>query len=103
MSISHKHLDDGMRIEIEVQGRFDYTLARDFRSIYLDQPEDTCVDYHIDLSGTDFMDSTALGMLLLIREHAKKQGGAVFIEKPSPNANLALRTANFETLFRINA
>jgi len=101
MPIEYESHDDGMRIDIRVSGRFDYTLAKDFRGIYQGQPEGTSIDYHIDLSSTDFLDSTALGMLLLIREHAKERGGAVYIENPSENADLALRTANFEQLFRI--
>lgn len=91
-----------MTIEITISGRFDYTLAQDFRSIYQAREEEEPVDYHINLESTDYLDSTALGMLLLIREHAKKGGGAVYIDNPSDNADMALKTANFEALFRIN-
>ena len=102
MPLSHRTIEEGMRIDILIDGRFDYMLAQDFRGIYEAQSEDTPVDYHIDLSATDFMDSTALGMLLLIREHAHKHGGSVCIEHPSMYADITLKTARFDDLFRIN-
>ena len=48
------------------------------------------------------MDSSALGMLLLLREHAKCRGGSVFIERPSEQVDSILKVANFEQLFTIN-
>lgn len=102
MSISHKMSHDGKKVDIAVNGRFDYKLSQAFRDTYRNLPsnENTC--YHIDLSKTEFMDSAALGMLLLLREFAKCHGGNVIIEHPASEVESTLKIANFDQLFTIN-
>ncbi len=102
MSITHTTCEDGMRVDITISGRFDFKLSRAFRDTYQQQPDDISIDYHINLAATDYMDSSALGMLLLIREHARNNGGSVILDQPSPPSASALRAAKFESLFRIN-
>ena len=102
MSVSQVISDDGKRVMINVKGRFDYKMSQDFRNIYRHHPEQEGVAYHVDLSHAEYMDSSALGMLLLLREHAKSRGGAVVIEKPSDQVDKILKVANFEQLFTIN-
>ena len=102
MSVSQHVSVDGKRVQINVTGRFDYRLSRDFREAYRHIPGREGVAYHVDLKDVDFMDSSALGMLLLLREHAKCRGGAVVIEQPSDSINKILKVANFEQLFEIN-
>ena len=60
------------------------------------------MSYYVDLSDASYMDSSALGMLLLLREHAKSRGGSVFIERPSKQIDNILKVANFEQLFTFN-
>ena len=61
------------------------------------------MSFHVDLKDVDFMDSSALGMLLLLREHARCRGGEVVIEHPSESIDKVLRVANFEQLFNIDS
>ena len=55
-------------IILDIQGDFTYVLHRDFREAYRDEPPG--FTYIINLFKTEYMDSAALGMLLLLREHA---------------------------------
>lgn len=55
----------------------------------------------LDLSGLDYMDSSALGMLLLLKEKAEMKGIKVILVKPSPSVMQILRIVQFGRLFDI--
>ena len=57
--------------------------------------------YIVDLSATEYLDSSALGMLLLLREHAGGESSNIRISKASPEVKKILDVANFEKLFNI--
>ena len=102
MSVSQNVSFDGKRVQINISGRFDYKVSKDFRDAYRHIPGREGIAYHVDLKEVDFMDSSALGMLLLLREHAKCRGGDVVIEHPSETIDKVLKVANFEQLFEID-
>lgn len=102
MSVIHEISGDGKNVLITVEGRFDYKVSQDFRDAYRNVHAQEGMTYHVNLNATDFMDSSALGMLLLLREHAKCRGGKVIIEHPSKQIDKILRVANFEQLFAIS-
>ena len=102
MSVSQEVSSDGKEIHIKITGRFDYKISQEFRETYRQVPGQEGVAYYINLSDANYMDSSALGMLLLLREHAKCRGGAVIIDHPSEQVNDILKVANFEQLFTIN-
>lgn len=101
MSVSQVVSTDGKKIHINIAGRFDYKVSQDFRDSYRQVPGQDGVSYYINLSAANYMDSSALGMLLLLREHAKCHSGKVFIERPSKQIDNILKVANFEQLFTI--
>ncbi len=47
------------------------------------------------------MDSSALGMILLLKDHADNLGGQVIIKKPSDTVNKILEIAQFHRLVTI--
>ncbi|HEB55004.1 MAG TPA: anti-sigma factor antagonist [Gammaproteobacteria bacterium] len=102
MSVCQEVSSDGKKVQISITGRFDYKVSQAFRDSYRHVPSQDGVTYSVDLSGADYMDSSALGMLLLLREHAKSRGGTVYIERPSKQIDSILKVANFEQLFTIN-
>lgn len=102
MSVSQEVSSDGKTVYINISGRFDYKVSQDFRDTYRQVPGQDGVAYYVNLSAATYMDSSALGMLLLLREHAKCRGGSVFIERPSEQVDNILKVANFNQLFTIN-
>lgn len=102
MSVSKEVSSDGKKVHINIAGRFDYKVSQDFRDSYRQVPGHSSMSYYVDLSDASYMDSSALGMLLLLREHAKSRGGSVFIERPSKQIDNILKVANFEQLFTFN-
>ena len=100
MSIEQHTSDDGKEVRIRVKGRFDFEQHQDFRAAYRDTAG-TGVRYIVDLSQTEYMDSSALGMLLLLREHAGGEFSDVTISGTSEGVRKVLDIANFGRLFRI--
>jgi len=91
---------DGDQVTITVSGRFDFGLHDDFRNAYRDRAPGS-VRYVVDMSSTEYMDSSALGMLLLLKEHAGGDRSRVTIRNANPAVDKILRIANFHKLFEI--
>ncbi len=89
----------GSTVTIHITGHFGFTAYRLFRDAYLPNPAGT--QYVIDLQGTEYMDSSALGMLLVLREHAGGERANIRIERARPEVRQILHTAHFERLFTI--
>ncbi len=101
MSI-HSELHDGTA-RITISGRFDSGLYQDFKSTYLPLLDNRAVrTIEVDVSQVAYLDSGALGMLVLLNETAKNANKSVsLISLPGPVANV-LKIANADKLFSIN-
>lgn len=100
MSISTTVSDSGDKVTISVSGKFDFQLYDDFRSAYT-STQGSGTAYEVNLSGTDYLDSSALGMLLLLREHAGGDSSRIEITEISDDVRKVLEVANFGKLFNI--
>ncbi|MEO5345158.1 MAG: STAS domain-containing protein [Magnetococcus sp. YQC-9] len=88
---------------IGVKGRFNFEMHSQFRAAY---QADSGDENHgrrfvIDLAGTEYIDSSALGMLLLLREEAGANESDIEIINTRPEIRKILETANFQRLFKI--
>jgi anti-anti-sigma factor len=86
-------------VTISVSGRFDFAMHQEFMSAYRDYPGGE-VHFVVDLSGVEYLDSSALGMLLQLREHGHK-GREVELVNGNQGVKEILRIANFEKLFKV--
>jgi anti-anti-sigma factor len=100
MSINKKVSDDKRKIEIRIAGRFDFSLHQHFRDSYINCTEKN-VEFTLNLSETTYMDSSALGMILLLKDHAESHSGKITILKPSESVNKILEIAQFHRLLSI--
>ncbi|MCP5279401.1 MAG: STAS domain-containing protein [Thiobacillus sp.] len=85
---------------IHLDGRFVFHDHRDFRQVYeqaLARSETLCIQ--LDMGKLEYLDSSALGMLLLLRERGQAQGKAVRILGARGLALQVLEVANFHKLF----
>jgi anti-anti-sigma factor len=87
-------------VVIQVVGRFDFQCHREFRDAYYQHTGKEC-RYVVDMSRTDYMDSSGLGMLLLLREHAGGDKADIVISQPNPTITKVLTIANFHKMFKI--
>lgn len=90
---------DGMTLTITPGSRFDFRALGEFRHAYA---ENTCLrHYVINLGQTDYLDSSALGMLLLLREHAGGDKADIRILNCKPEVRTIFEVANFQKLFTL--
>jgi len=100
MSITSNLSDDEMTVTIKVAGRFDFSTHQDFVQTYKGYPKGE-KSYVVDLAGAEYMDSSALGMLLQLREY-NQPGKSVILANGSAVVNDILEIANFGKLFTIS-
>ncbi len=100
MAINSSVSSDGNELTISIQGRFDFSAHQDFRRSYeaLDTPPKA---YNVDMREPTYLDSSDLGMLLLLRDHAGGDTSSVNIVNCSPDVKKILTISNFEQLFTI--
>lgn len=93
---------DGPIAKIQLDGRFDFSVHRSFKEAYDPLLRQQGVhSMEIDLRNVEYLDSSALGMLLLLRERAEAEGKAVVLSRPNPTVAQILDIANFGKLFTI--
>jgi len=100
MSVSCNISQENKQVTISVDQRFDFSLHQQFRDVYskcLDQN----LNYILDLSHTDYMDSSALGMILLLKDHVELHASKLVISKPNDTVNKILEIAQFHRLMTI--
>tara|TARA_B100001765_G_scaffold165589_1_gene108973 strand:- start:26 stop:331 length:306 start_codon:yes stop_codon:yes gene_type:complete len=100
MSIQASMSADSQILTINVKGRFDFGAHQEFRSAY-ERSGMTPRQYVVDLHETDYIDSSALGMLLLLRDHAGGDSADIRIVHCNPDVRKVLSISNFEQLFSI--
>lgn len=101
MTVSVNVSDDGKTASIKINGKFDFSLHNQFRKSYKDLNL-SGGDYIVDLGDTDYLDSSALGMLLLLKEHAESQSSTVRLSNFSDEIREVLTIASFDKLFTID-
>lgn len=101
MSIVSHLSDSGETMKIAIQGRFDFGSHQDFRECY-DKNGSNVKEYCVDMAKTTYLDSSALGMLLLLRDHA---GNDALIRIINCNEDVfkIFEISNFEQMFDIAA
>ena len=100
MAISTQLSADGQELTIAIQGRFDFGAHQAFRDAY-ERVDGTPKRYQVDLQGTTYLDSSALGMLLLLRDHAGGDHAQIRLLNCNSDVRKILAISNFEQLFQI--
>jgi HptB-dependent secretion and biofilm anti anti-sigma factor len=100
MTISSQLSADGQELTIAVQGRFDFNTHQAFRDAY-QAPGSSPRRFVVDLNGATYLDSSALGMLLLLRDHAGSDKADIRLINCNPDVRKVLSVSNFEQLFAI--
>ncbi len=92
---------DGKDITINISGRFDFAVQNEFRNCYHSTGPEDGISFTIDMSKASYMDSSALGMLLMMREHLGGNSANITISSSSADISNILNVANFQSLFKI--
>ena len=93
---------DATKALITLAGRFDFNTHREFRGAYEPLLVDaTLKAVVVDFSGVDYLDSSALGMLLMLRDKMGGVGKEISLSGVRGNVKQVLDIANFGKLFQI--
>jgi len=100
MTVNSKLSENNTKLTITINERFDFSLHQVFRDTYTGITTKN-LSYILDLSQTDYMDSSALGMILLLKDHVQLYSGQLIISKPSDTVRKILEIAQFQRLMTI--
>ena len=100
MSVVTDVSPDGKKLTISIEGRFDFGRHQEFRESYekLEKKPDSVV---VDLRKATYLDSSALGMLLLLRDHAGGDSSDIRVVNSNSDVRKILAISNFDKLFDI--
>jgi anti-anti-sigma factor len=101
MSVESEVSLDGKKLTIAIKGRFDFGSHQTFRDAY-ERFYKVPQIYVVDLKDTTYMDSSALGMLLLLRDHAGGDSSEVQVVNSNSDVRKILAISNFDKLFDIS-
>lgn len=96
---SHVSAEDN-QLTIAIKGRFDFAKHQEFRDAYeksASKPDSVVVD----LKEATYIDSSALGMLLLLRDHAGGDDAQIQVVNSNSDVRKTLAISNFDKLFDI--
>ena len=102
MSVTTTVAGDGKKITIHISGQFNFSVYKEFREAYQRSAQPASTAYVIDLAGAEYMDSSALGMLLLLRERAGAERSDIVITHCNPEIRKIFKISNFDRLFKID-
>ncbi|MBL1277997.1 MAG: STAS domain-containing protein [Ectothiorhodospiraceae bacterium] len=102
MPVSSDVSADANTVTIKISGRFDFAVQNEFRDCYYNSSPGEKTEFLIDMSGANYMDSSALGMLLMMREYLGGNTAKISITNCSPDIKNILTVANFQSLFKMS-
>lgn len=90
--------DDG-RVILQIEGVFDFGCRSEFHKACQNRPNGT--RYTIDLRKTQRLDSSALGMLMILRDDSGGSASDILLLNPNHEIRKLLDVARFGEFFRI--
>ncbi len=91
---------DGKELIISIKGKFDFSLVQEFRQAYSDVGDQQPTVF-IDLRETEYLDSSALGMLLNMRKALGQSVKSIHIINCRPEVRSIFDISRFDKLFVI--
>ena len=101
MSVTVESSNEGKQVKIAISGNFDFTVVQDFRKTYMDI-DGNSTDVTVDMRETEYMDSSALGMLLNMKKHIGETPEGIKIINCRPQVKKILDISRFDKKFDIS-
>lgn len=101
MTISSNYNDTRKCLTIAIGESFDFSNYKKFREAYEGIPDDAA-HIEIDLKSTNHIDSSALGIMLLMNEFVAGQIPRIDILNTTSNVKEILELTNFGEIFNID-
>jgi len=101
MPITSTLSDDKKSLTITIQGRFDFSSLQAFRTNY-EKVAPKPQNFTVDLKETDYIDSSALGMLLALRDYAgDDKNSEIKIINANPDVRQILLITKLDEMFKV--
>lgn len=100
MDLTSSYRSQGKTLVIDVGHKFDFSKVEEFRNAYLALKEET-THIAVELSRTEYMDSSALGMLLNMQKALNGHTLSYSIENARPQVAKILKISRFDKKFEI--
>lgn len=84
---------------IRIPARFDFRLAHDFNSASEKVLRSNDKEIVVDFGGASYIDSSGMGMLLVLRDRARAEGKTVVLKGIGGTVKDVLGMANFHKIF----
>ncbi|MBF0188603.1 MAG: STAS domain-containing protein [Magnetococcales bacterium] len=92
-------MEEGGVLQMELRGRFGYAMGIQLRQLWEAHPDAS--EYRIDLSQVSMIESSALGMLMLMRQQVGGENANIILVGANDDVMWALKTALFDRLFTL--
>lgn len=89
------------KTSIILKGRFDFQTIQEFQHALQTEIRTGKSVLAVDLSQVNFINSSALGSLLVARESCEKAGGGIILIQPRDYVAKILKLCLFDQLFQI--
>ncbi len=100
MTISSNTSANGNELTITVQSRFDFSALQQFRNAY-EKVNPKPKSYVIDLKDSEYLDSSALGMLLALRDYGGGDEANIRIINSNTDIKKILVITKLDELFKV--
>ncbi|MGM0480953.1 MAG: STAS domain-containing protein [Pseudomonadota bacterium] len=101
MTVAREFSADNKQLIISIKGKFDFSLVQEFRQAY-SHVGDAQPMVIIDLRETEYLDSSALGMLLNMRKALGNSVKGIQLVNARPEVRRILEISRFDKIFVIS-
>ena len=102
MSKDSDFINDAKTTIIKTPNNFGFSFQQDFRKWYEAEIGKKSI-FVVDLSGTTYLDSAALGMMLVLRKQLEGSSAKIILRRPKRDVLNTLKLAMFHDLFTIES
>lgn len=99
MPITSSLSDDKQELTLQVEGRFDFNALQEFRKAY--ESHTKVPRYILDFGKAEYLDSSALGMLLALRDYAGGDSANIRIVNSIADVKKILIITKLDELFKV--
>lgn len=101
MGLERHFSEDGKELTIVLDEKFDFGMVQEFRDAYTSDVSEVR-EVVVDLANTEYMDSSALGMLLNMQKSLQDKVGRFCIVNACPKVAKILQISRFDKKFEIS-
>jgi len=92
---------DPQRHVVAVSGEVDLYTASDLKAVLSHAVEEGCTSMVIDLTNTNFMDSTGLSTLVSAQKRMRSRGGKLVIVNVDPSLAYTFQITGLDLVFKV--